>query len=202
MNLFSDLDGKKLPQGFNWLNEPEKWSFTNSVLEIVSPEKTDFFNDAEGPNSSASAPYLYTYVEGDFELTTRIDMNMTRMFDAAALLILSDMNHWAKFAYENWLNEPSIISVVTRTYSDDCPSLRIGTASPYLRVLRSGNCFGFHYSPDGATWTIIRFFHMEVPERIKVGISVQSPIGISCQAGFSFFDLKQEKIQTAKFVSI
>ncbi len=200
MNIFSELNGKDLPKDFNWLNEPGQWNFNNGILEITAPANTDFFNDPEG-NISNSAPYFYTYAEGDFELTTQIDIKMEQMFDAAAVLILSDSDNWAKFAYENWINEPSVVSVVTRKYSDDCPSLRIGTISPFLRVLRSGDCFGLHYSPDGINWTIIRFFHLDVPKRIKVGITAQSPMGNSCRAGFRLFDLKQTKIQTAKFVS-
>lgn len=107
-----------------------------------------------------------------------------------------------KLCYDNWLFEPSIVSVVNNIYSDDCPSLRIGKVKPYLRAMRSGNCFGFHYSLDGKEWTIIRYFHMELPEEIKVGVVSQCPIGESCTIKYEFLNLENTKIASAKNANV
>ena len=201
MDLFQNIEGKDITYNLSWLNEPSEWSFSNKGLEINAPALSDFFNDAEGPSITNSAPYLYAKVKGDFDLTTKIDIKMLGMFDSGCLLVMSDLDNWAKLCYENWLNEPSIVSVVTRKTSDDCPSLRIGETKPYLKILRSGNCFGFHYSLNYVDWTLIRYFSMDVPEELKVGVVAQSPIGNGCKVGFEFLKIDIKTIKSAKFVS-
>jgi uncharacterized protein len=200
MDLFQAIEEKNITDNLSWINEPSEWSFSDKGLEINAPALANFFNDAEGPNITNSAPYLYTKVKGDFDLTTRIDTKMLGMFDSGCLMVMSDLNNWAKLCYENWLNEPAIVSVVTRTMSDDCPSLRIGEAKPYLKILRSGNCFGFHYSLDNANWTLIRYFSMDIPEELKVGVVAQSPMGNGCKVGFEFLKIDIKDIKSAKFV--
>lgn len=200
MNLFENIEQKNLPHNLNWLNEPVEWSFNSNGLEVTAPASSDFFNDADGTNYTNSAPYLFTKVTGDFDLTTRIDVKMLEMFDSGCLMLMLDLNNWAKLCYENWLNEPSIVSVVTRETSDDCPSLRIGHTKPYLKILRSGNCFGFHYSLNNIDWTLIRYFSMDVPKEIKVGVVAQSPTGKGCKVGFEFLKIEIKNIESAKFV--
>lgn len=199
MNLFAGVTGKNINQNFEWSNEPADWCFTDKGLEVFAPPSSDYFIDEEGPSTRLSAPFLYTQVTGDFSLTTRVEVDMRSMFDSGCIMIMSDLDNWAKLCYENWINEPSIVSVVTKVFSDDCPSLRIGNVKPYFRVLRSGNCFGFHYSIDGEKWTVIRYFNMNIPKEIKVGVVAQSPVGNGCPVIFEFLDLKQETIKSAKF---
>lgn len=201
MDLFKGMNGRRAPENLLWLNEPGEWSFTDNGLAINAPALSDYFNDAESSSISNSAPYLYTYIKGDFEVTTRVDIKMREMFDSGCLMIMSDLNNWAKFCYENWLNEPSIVSVVTRNMSDDCPSLRIGETKPYLKILRSGNCFGFHYSLNSKDWTLIRYFSMNVPEEIKVGVVAQSPTGNGCKVVFEFLNVDFKNIMSAKYVA-
>lgn len=199
MNLFDRATKNNIDQRFTWLNEPANWCFSEKGLEVFAPHESDYFIDEEGPSVRLSAPFLFKNIEGDFSLTTRIDIEMLSMFDSGCIMLMSDKENWAKLCYENWLNEPSIVSVVTKMFSDDCPSLRIGRVKPYLRVLRSGNCFGFHYSIDGDRWTIIRYFNMNIPKNIKVGVVAQSPVGNGCTVIFEFFDLEQKTIKSAKF---
>jgi uncharacterized protein len=198
MNLFQGMEGMRMANGLYWLNEPEKWSFGPQGLVVEAPPSTNFFNDPEIGSIDGTAPFLYAEVKGDFDLTTRVGIKMLKWFDAGCLLIMADETRWAKLCYENWKTGPSIVSVVTRIISDDCPSHIIGEVQPYLRVLRSGSCFGFYYSLDGASWTLIRFFSMEVPEKIKAGVLAQAPIGKSCNVSFEFLRLEAKPVKSAK----
>lgn len=198
MNLFRGIEGRTLANGLYWLNEPEDWRFGPEGLKVNAPPSTNFFNDPESAGISVSAPFLYAEVQGDFDLTTRVDIRMLKWFDAGCLLVMADSANWAKLCYENWKTGPSIVSVVTRTVSDDCPSHVIGQAKPYLRILRSGKCFGFYYSLDGTAWTQIRYFSMDAPGKIKAGILAQAPIGVSCRVSFEFLRLEAKPIKSAK----
>jgi regulation of enolase protein 1 (concanavalin A-like superfamily) len=198
MELMNELKRNDLLDEWKWINEPDTWSIEENNLVILAPPISNYFIDEEGPSVETSAPFLYTLIKGDFSFTTRVEVDMNSMFDSGCIMIMSDMNHWAKLCYENWLNEPSIVSVVTNTISDDCPSLRIGKEKPYLKVLRSGNCFGFHYSLNGKDWTIIRYFNMNLPEEIKVGVVAQCPLGEGCNIRFDLINLENHKIPSAK----
>lgn len=130
----------------------------------------------------------------------RVDIRMLKWFDAGCLAVVADSANWAKLCYENWKTGPSIVSVVTRTASDDCPSHVIGETKPYLRILRSGRCFGFYYSTDGAAWTLVRHFSMDVPEKVKAGVLAQAPIAASCSIRFEFMRLEAKPIKSAKIL--
>lgn len=200
VNLFQGIEERNIPNYFSWLNKPNEWKFINGRLEIIAPTASDFFIDEEGPSIRNSAPFFYTNVKGDFDLTTRVDVEMLEMFDSGCLMLMSDSDNWAKLCYENWFGEPSIVSVVTKTMSDDCVSLKLGNVKPYLKILRSRNCFGFHYSLNNVDWTIIRYFNMNVPEEIKVGVVAQCPVGKGCKVGFEFLEMDSRKIKSAKVV--
>lgn len=202
MNLIENFKGTELPEQLAWINEASGWTVENNQLVLQAPPQSDFFIDEEGPSVKTSAPYLYTLVKGDFAFTTRVEVDMNAMFDSACIMIMSDLEHWAKLCYENWINEPSIVSVVTNPVSDDCPSLRIGRVKPYLRVLRSGNCFGFHYSLNGTDWTVIRYFNMKLQEEIKVGVAAHSPVGEGSTSRFEFLNLENRRITSAKHGSM
>lgn len=195
MNLFIEKQ-----TDFTWINEPDVWTLEDGKLKVQAPANSDFFIDEEGPIVRDSAPYFYINVKGDFALTTRVNVDMNFTYDSACLMIMGDDRTWAKICYENWLDEPAIVSVVTKKTSDDCPSYKIGNVIPYLKVLRSDNNFGFHYSLDGKSWTIIRYFNLEVGEEIKVGVAAQCPVGKGCDIEFEFFEFEQVKIESAKKV--
>ncbi len=200
MNLFKDVEGKALPEQLRWFNEPVQWAFRGGELFVQAEPSTNLFNDPDKSSRENTAHYLYTTANGDFSFTARVEVDMLSMFDAACLLVKVDEDRWAKLCYENWLNEPSIVSVVTRQLSDDCPSLRIGRVKPYLRILRSGDCFGFFFSLDAQDWTVIRYFTMDVPREVKVGVVAQSPVGTGCPVHVEFFEFELKEIKTAKYV--
>ena len=200
MNLFDGLQGKGLPEYLHWINEPEQWSFGAQGLEVTAPASADYFNDPESEQKTASAPFLYTTAQGDFDLTARVGVEMKSIFDSACIMVWVDGDNWAKLCYEYWSSTPCIVSVVTKTKSDDCPSLRIGAAKPYLKMLRSGNCFGFFYSLDAVDWTLIRYFHLDAPPEVKVGVVAQCPAGEWCPVVFEELRLEQREIRTAKRV--
>lgn len=192
LNLFDDGSDKLLNSELNWINEPKSWKFdANHSLVISAPAEADFFIDPSGAAVKSSAPFLYTLVQGDFNLTTRVSVDMKQQYDSGCLMVMTDDQHWAKLCYEFFENKPSILSVVTKKNSDDCISGKVDVLQPYLRIARAGNCFAFHYSLDGEQWNLVRYFGMECPAEIKVGIVAQSPIGEGCLVQFDYFEINR-----------
>lgn len=200
MNLFEKSTGRTLDVRLSWMNEPLSWEFVEESLQIDVPESADFFQDPAGVNVRSSAPFLYCEAEGDFSLTARVDVDMVDAYDSGCIMVMVDEKRWAKLCFELVNQTPTIVSVVTKNVSDDCVSEKIGTAKPYLRILRSGNCFGFHYSLDAVEWTLVRFFGMDAPRIVKIGVVGQCPVGKGTIVRFKRFDLEISSIGDARTI--
>jgi regulation of enolase protein 1 (concanavalin A-like superfamily) len=200
MNLFEKSAEGTLNPKLSWMNEPASWTFVGEALQIEVPESSDFFHDPAGVNVRSSAPFFYCEAEGDFSLASKVDVDMIDAYDSGCIMIMVDQENWAKLCFELVDHTPTIVSVVTKVVSDDCVSEKLGKTKPYLRVLRSGNCFGFHYSLDAVTWTLVRFFGMDAPKRLKIGVVGQCPVGKGTRVRFERFDLEMGTIHDARII--
>lgn len=191
MNLFQHSSGKRLAADLEWLNEPEEWFVENGEVCMTVPPASDFFIDPAGAAVKASAPFLHTRITGDFSITAQVHVEMKEQYDSGCLMVRANETTWAKVCFEYFEEQPSILSVVTRGHSDDCVSAPIHVTKPYLRLARVGCSFAFHYSQDGEKWKLVRYFGMDCPEEIQVGLVAQSPIGQGTQVTFSGVRLQQ-----------
>ena len=195
INLFDGLQGKKLPQGFSWLNEPAEWTFTERGLVVQAEPQTDYFIDPAGTGVKDDGHFLYTLQDGDFTMSTRVQVNMVDDYDAAVMMIMVDDTHWAKLCYEYTYKRPMIVSVVTSDVSDDCNSLAVPETGIYLRVTRFDNCFALHYSHDAKWWEMVRYFRLDSPGPVKVGVVAQSPTGNGCTVAFDHLLYSSEPVR-------
>ena len=189
MDMFKGRKNRELPDGFRWMNEPEHWSFGDGQLEVRAPEGADFFVDPLGTSVRDSAPFLYTERSGDFTALTRVDAAMQAEFDSACLMVWQNESHWAKLCYERSYGWPSVVSVVTKGFSDDSNTLLTLSDAPYLRISRRGQTIAMHYSMDEKDWYMIRYFHMELSPTVRLGVVAQSPGGEECNVWFSGFTI-------------
>ncbi len=176
-----------LPGELLWTHPPLAWQMAEGALSATTGPVTDLFTPPGGDAPINNSPRLLAQVAGDFLLSARVTVEFRAKFDAGVLILYAGPDLWAKLCFEfSPLDEPTVVSVVTRGLSDDCNSVVMPSNQVFLRVARMGNTFGFHYSVDGAYWHMVRFFSLgEIGEAgIGVGISVQSPVGEGCSAVF------------------
>jgi regulation of enolase protein 1 (concanavalin A-like superfamily) len=188
--------------GLCWMNEAREWSLIEGQpLVLTASPLADFFNDPHLDSVVATAPFLYTLVQGNFVATIQLSVDMIAQCDSGCLMMMSDELNWAKICFEFMNKIPTIVTVVTRTNSDDCNSNEVAITAPYLRLARFGNCFAFHYSEDGDNWRLVRYFSMEVPNELKVGLVAQSPFGSGCTVTFHSFETHEnfnDEVKTVK----
>lgn len=170
-----------------WSNGPghgEK-SGPNSLV-LVAAARTDWTNDAFGGQQQHAATSLGFIPTGDFRLSSRVHVEGDRTtFDAAALAIWCDRDHWAKLCFEfSPQRQAMVVSVVTNGYSDDCNSVIVTEGHTFLRVMRAGDGWAFHSSKDGAEWNFVRVFRLDHEGPASVGFLAQAPMGESCVAVF------------------
>jgi regulation of enolase protein 1 (concanavalin A-like superfamily) len=121
--------------------------------------------------------------EGDYILSAHVVADLRTTFDAGALIVWQDERTWAKLAVELCpQGRPTVVSVVTRTRSDDCNSITLAEPHAVLRVARIDEAFAFHVHLDGS-WQLIRHFWLgDGP--VRPGFLAQSPAGPGCTARF------------------
>lgn len=190
MNKFQGLSGRALPDNFFWMNEPEKWEFKNGKLYVTARAGANLFHAPDGKHVSESPNFLYTEVTGDFTFIAQVDAEMVFPYDSCCLVMMDDMKKYAKLCYEYWNGKPSVVTVVTNGLSDDCPGSSLGEIKPYYRIERAGSAFVFSYSLDKENWEMVRFFYLDMPQTIKVGIAAQSPSGNGCNTEVELFELE------------
>lgn len=180
-----------------WETKPKKWNFENEeILKIEAEKETDLFND---PNRTIkknnSSKLLFNTKEDDFIFRSKVKVDFKDTFDAGVLMLYNNEDYWAKLCFEfSPQKKPTIVSVVNNKLSDDCNSTIIKGNEVYLRISKMGNAFAFHYSIDKDHWHMIRYFSLEKIEDLKIGFSVQSPVGNGCIASFSHIDFLKKKL--------
>ncbi len=190
---------------FSWINESSVKE-ENGVLTIHAPAMTDFFNfgerldDSGMPSeSTASAPYYYTEVSGDFVLRVKVSLDFVSNYDACALLLMKDRLNWGKLCFEKSdFGTIAVVSVVTKVRSDDANGVNVSGAPIWLQAARVGNYFSFHYSLDGKRFDMTRLFHMETDGPLKVGLVAQSPTGQGGPRHFEHLTIEERTIKNLR----
>jgi regulation of enolase protein 1 (concanavalin A-like superfamily) len=160
---------------------------TTDGLAIRAGARTDWFIDPAGGIVVDDAPALVMRAEDPWMLRARASAEHASTFDAAVLVVHVDERTWAKLCLElSPGGDVMIVSVVTRGDSDDGNSVPIDGHEAWLRASRLGRAFAFHYSRDGETWHMVRYFTLGVGSEtpVEVGFLAQSPTGDGCRAVF------------------
>jgi regulation of enolase protein 1 (concanavalin A-like superfamily) len=161
------------------------WAPDPGTLTLVADQGVDWSNDPLGGGDQRSATALTFAAPSDFSLSARVSVAPPRTtFDAAALCLWADEDHWAKLCFEySPQGTTMVVSVVTNIFSDDCNST-IVEDSVYLRVSRVGPAWTFHASANGTQWDFVRLFRLHTNATVRVGFLSQAPMGDGCEALF------------------
>lgn len=179
---------------------PENGTFAiaNDALILTANPNTDWFHFPTGEERKSDVISAATNVpETTFQLKARVSVDFRSTYDAGALFIQADEQNWAKIAFEfSGAGKPTIVSVVTRTTSDDCDGPVFTGSDAWLRLYCHGDTVAFHFSEDGKYWHFLRWFTVPgLGERpVTVGFGAQSPTGKGCSATFEDIDLAFEPI--------
>ena len=177
-----------VPENLTWKNQPAKsTSDAQQQLSITTGTHTDWFIDPTGEHVKNNAPIaMFAPPDSTFSLQAKVTVEFAAMYDAGTLFVYAHDALWAKLCFEySPQQQPMIVSVVTRSVSDDCNSVSVGDHSAYLRIYRQSDVLAFHYSLAGHYWHFVRYFSLGNVENLRFGFSTQSPIGQGCRAIFS-----------------
>jgi regulation of enolase protein 1 (concanavalin A-like superfamily) len=194
MDLLKNVSRALAP--LTWSNAPDRWEpLPGGGLRVHAPARTDYFQNPNGDPGSDSAPYLWLPVEGDFVARAHIQPTFASTYDAGALMVRGDERHWAKLCFESTdLGTHAAVSVVTTGVSDDANGADLEAESLWLQIVRQDDLFGLHYSLDGQSWRMVRYFALPLPARVKVGLVAQSPVGPGTDVDFRSFSVEPRRV--------
>lgn len=156
------------------------------TLTLTAAPGVDWSNDPLGGARQHRAADLGFIAPAEFSLAARVSVDAPRTtFDAGALSLWADADHWAKLCFEySPRGEAMVVSVVTNVHSDDCNAAIVTAPWTYLRVSRVGPAWAFHASSDGTGWDFIRLFRLHTDKPVRAGFLAQAPLGQECVARF------------------
>ncbi len=184
-----------IPTPLDWQIAPLDWQI-DPALTIKAGPKTDWFIDPNGTFRIGTAPNaLFAAPDSNFTLSAKVTVDFAATYDAGVLRIHERDDLWAKLCFEySPQGHPTIVSVVTRGYSDDCNSVQIAGNTVHLRLARLGDAFACHYSLDGHYWHLVRYFTLGKLQLPQFGFSCQSPTGNGCSAVFADIHYQPRKL--------
>jgi regulation of enolase protein 1 (concanavalin A-like superfamily) len=177
-----------LPAACEWQNSPVDWrTWADDNLAITADGKTDWYIDPAGGFTRSNAPAaLFTPPDERCLLSAKVSVSFASAFDAGVLLAAVRNDLWAKVCFEySPRGKPTVVSVVTRGASDDCNSTVIEGREVYLRLAMTRKALAFHYSSDGRSWNLVRYFSLGGAPGMRLGFLCQSPAGEGCSAVFT-----------------
>jgi uncharacterized protein len=173
-----------VPFALEWLYPPAECHAEPARLVVSAPAQTDWFIDPISGRTVRTAPVLVgPPPTGDFTLAAHVVLDGDAMFDAAGLFVYDDDHHWAKLAVEVTAAGPTVVSVVTDAFSDDCNSTVLAQKSSWLRLARVGKAIAFHASDGGGRWELVRVFRPPSAAP-RIGFVCQAPTGGGCTGIF------------------
>lgn len=180
---------KAYPTHFIWHNTPvQSCIISEDSMSIDSAGHTDWFVDPVDTswNKDDAPCALFTPADAEFVFGAKVKVDFASTFDAGVIQVRVKDDLWGKLCFEySPQNRPMIVSVVTRGKSDDCNSTIIDGNEVYLRVAVRPESIAFHYSTDGSFWHMVRYFTLGLCDKVRVGLSAQSPCGEGCSVTFS-----------------
>ncbi len=200
--LSQNMTSEKLSL-FTWQNEAIDFEIGDGFLSVKVGEGTDFFNNPEDNSITASAPFLYQELEGDFVAKALIEPDFSSQWNAVALMVIEDSLNWIKFAFENSdATGPGIVSVVTRGTSDDANGAILKEhARIWLALVRKDQLYAMHWSIDGNKWYMARLTKLPSKKNVQIGIEMQSPVGKEATHKIHFFELEHRSVENLRDIN-
>lgn len=183
--IYKEGRGEKMNyNNFKWLAESRFKEIDNGI-ELFAPANSDYFVNPIDGQVTATAPFLYQEVSGDFVFKANVHHAFVSTYDACVLLALDHESLWAKACFEySDLGMHAIVSVMTNQKSDDANGVAIESDTVWLQLSRKGDIFAVHYSLDGHVYKMARLTYLPMKKTIKVGFEAQSPMG---EGGMRYF---------------
>jgi regulation of enolase protein 1 (concanavalin A-like superfamily) len=190
------LSVPSIPHKLFWENTPKRFSVNGNEIVIVASEKTDMFRDPNVTYNTDNAPKLLFEADENFVLTVSIEHAFYSKWDGGAIVIKQDSLNWIKFCFEkDYTDAKRVVSVVTKSISDDCNSVEMNANKVFYKLAKADNVITLYCSTNGIKWYLVRHLQFDTRKGFRVGFLAQSPTGNQCEVKFSNIVYQVKKIK-------
>lgn len=174
-----------------WLNEPPEWRMDEAGLELVTGERTDFWQDTYYGFHRDDGHMYGCRVNGDFSAVVTFEGEYQTLYDQAGLMMRVDENNWLKAGVEFSDGATNFSVVVTRTRSDWSVVNVPGVEGPQqLRLTRIGGAVLVHFCNAHGRWTLLRLADFPGGSEVVLGPMACSPQRVGFRARFTRFSVE------------
>ncbi len=155
------FDSSTLDSKWSWIREdPTHWSLTErpGFLRIITQR-----GDLYGGHNDLRNGLLQTMPALDFDVTTKVSINVAQEFHQGGLLIYQDSDNYLKLvrSWDNLWGGADVVFALERNgyfYHSHHHTVPADIGTLYLRISQSGTSYSGYYSQDGMTWTLLGLY--------------------------------------------
>lgn len=176
----------------DWHAPPPDWTLSDSALEVVTGERTDFWQDTFYGFRRDDGHFLGADADGDFTAVVTFDGAYEVLYDQAGLMMRVDAQTWLKAGIEFSDEVTNFSVVITREGRSDWSVVGVPKVSgpQRLRLTRSGGAAILHYAGTGGAWHLLRLGAFPaLPSRVRLGPMACSPQRAGFRARFTGFEV-------------
>jgi len=151
-------------QNFEWLNDPQSFSFTSLGLRVESKTGSDFWQNKTARINKDNAHFFYLKKNENFILDLAWSTQDYSHFNQCGLMLRIDKDSWLKVSVMcETAACPSIASCATIDGFSDWASHKIDALPEkiYYRLKKIGDDYIAYYSLDAEKYEQIRLIHID-----------------------------------------
>lgn len=157
--LLADRREKDLLEHYAWLNEPPRWTHSDSRLILSTGDRTDFWQETFYGFRRDNGHAFMRPVDGDFTIEASVIGDYAELYDHAGVMLRIDERTWIKTGIEFTDRMMHFSVVVTRDISD-WSVIPLPNATPRdavrVRLTRHDNAVRVQYSFADGPWQLAR----------------------------------------------
>ena len=180
-------------EGLEWQSPPPEWAIEGNRLQVVTGDKTDFWNRTFYDFVRKDGHLFYQLVDGDFSVEVTLHAAFETLYDQLGLMIRADDENWLKTGLEYSDGRAQFSTVLTRDgwsdWSTSAISKEEAEAGTRIRLTRHGNVLRVQKLDPQGVWHLMRLGFLDLPLAAQVGLMCCSPERAGFRAMYSDFHI-------------
>ena len=174
-----------------WHEAPPEWNLSAGILNVVTADRTDFWQDTFYGFQRDNGHFFGARVEGDFTAIVTFDGIYEVLYDQIGMMVRVDAQNWIKTGIEFSDGSTNFSAVITREGRSDWSVMAVPRVSgpQQVRLTRIGAAIIVHFLDAQGSWQLLRLGDFRAPSSVRLGPMTCSPERKGLQARFLGFEV-------------
>lgn len=195
---YQDRKGQVLiPKSLQFLNDaewhatPPVFDFSAGALDVVTGNKTDFWQDTFYGFRRDNGHFYGAKTNGDFTAVVTFDGQYDAQYDQIGMMMRVDAQNWLKTGIELSDGATNFSAVITRDGRSDWSVMAVPRVSgpQQVRLTRIGAAIIVHFLDTRGAWQLLRLGDFRTLSALRLGPMTCSPERGGLRASFLGFEV-------------